>query len=146
MVDRGRLPGHRRDVVFEGGVIDVLRRKRGFDFECFECAGLGGDGFLAGNRRLARSFPDDSIRAVDIIGSKRPGLIDRERQLNSRTVVGRISPNSREGHVPEPIENDLARVGFTQIVDAGADRCRRHLGDDVGAVALMVPLISSRTS
>src|SRR5204863_4840855 len=82
VIDRGRIPGLLDDLIFPGGVADVLRSKRGFDLERLEGAGPCGHGFLAQDLRRAGSLPGGAVGAVDAVGSEAPALADGERRLD----------------------------------------------------------------
>src|SRR5581483_2095422 len=133
MVDRRRVPGQCGDLVLEGRVVDVRSCKGGLDLECIERAGLGCDAFLSNHLRSARSFPDISVRAVDVVGAHGPGFADLERRLNAATVVRRVSPGTVFDHGPRAVINrQPAFIAVaTNFSVSDADGGRRHFGDGV---------------
>src|ERR1700682_1011579 len=131
MIDRRRVPGQRCDLVFKGRVIDVPPRKRGFDLERIEGAGLGGDSFLSDPLRGPRSFPDVAVGAVDVVGLHRPRLADGERRLDTAAVMGRVSPGPVLDQIPRSVINAETFVVGAKVLEPHADFGRRHLGDAV---------------
>src|SRR6516164_3417845 len=100
MVDRRRVPDLGRNVGLVGRVVGRTPGERDLDFVGLERTGLGGDGLLTDDFRMAGALPDVALAAVDVVAGEIPAVADLQRRTDAGAVAGLIRPLARVLHIP----------------------------------------------